>query len=267
MNAFRTFFLSLLALMTLTLSGCVNTSPPPDSSPEAPPPAQEMPLDEDQLAKAIDAGIERFIQKQQEEQQKAQQDQKQVADAKSKNVVPLKETDHIRGNKNAEIVLIEYSDFECPFCKRFHPTAKELLKKNPDIAWVYRHFPLGFHDPLATKEAQATECAADQGDSEKFWEMADMIYEKTTSNGRGIKEGQLTEFATTIGLDATMFDACLSTEKYLAHVKQDIAEGSRAGVTGTPGNILLNTKTGETRLIPGAVPLSVLEQAISELST
>ena len=251
----------LFPLFFLVLAGCVHQKQTENSAPVV---AQ---IDDKQLAKAIDAGIERYIQKQQQAQQNAQQVQQQQAEEQAKNVVGIKESDHIRGNTNAEIVLIEYSDFECPFCKRFHPTAKEILAKNPDMAWVYRHFPLSFHDPLATTEAIASECAAEQGGNEMFWKYADTIYKNTRSNGRGLTKEQLFAFAKDLGLESTAFEECVNNKTYSDHVQNDIAEGSAAGITGTPGNILLNTKTGEVRLIPGAVPAAVIQQAIDDLKS
>ncbi|MDD5469853.1 MAG: DsbA family protein [Candidatus Peribacteraceae bacterium] len=85
--------------------------------------------------------------------------------------------DYIRGDKGATYSLIEYSDFECPFCARHHPTMQQFIADEPDVNWVYRHFPLGFH-PNAQRAAEASECAGEQG---KFWEYADLLYEKGVS--------------------------------------------------------------------------------------
>ena len=104
---------------------------------------------------AIEKGINNFIIKRNQEAENVKA-QKQKARAKDIRPVDLK-SDHIRGNPNAPITLIEYSDYECPFCKRFHPTVIKLLENNAQkLRWVYRHFPLGFHDPGATKQAEAT---------------------------------------------------------------------------------------------------------------
>ncbi|MDD3896751.1 MAG: thioredoxin domain-containing protein [Candidatus Peribacteraceae bacterium] len=93
----------------------------------------------------------------------------------AQNVPPIDlATDHIRGDKNAAYSLIEYSDFECPFCARHWPTMNQLIADDSDVNWVYRHFPLGFH-PQAQPAAEASECAAEQG---KFWEYADLLSEK-----------------------------------------------------------------------------------------
>ena len=102
--------------------------------------------------------------------------------------------DHIAGNVDAEVSLIEYSDFECPFCKRFHGTAKQLVEAyGGRVNWVFRHFPLNFHNPAAQREAEASECAAEIGGNGAFWFYADRIYARTPLGGRGVPEGQLAE--------------------------------------------------------------------------
>ena len=115
-------------------------------------------LDEKLLAQKIEKGIENFVQRQRLAQQEAQKTRTRNAGNKAKDVRKVSKTrDHIFGNPDAEITLIEYSDFECPFCKRFHPTAKKIVEVyEGKVNWVYRHFPLGFHNPLAQKEAEAT---------------------------------------------------------------------------------------------------------------
>lgn len=166
------------------------------------------------------------------------------------------QVDHIRGNPDAKISVIEYSDFECPFCSRNHPTMQQIVDTyGDDVNWVYRHFPLGFH-PNAQKAAEASECAAEQ---DKFWEMADMIMEKGADNT------QLESYAAAIGLNAAKFKDCLDSGKTAAHVQSDTAEGGSAGVNGTPGNIVYNNETKESRMVSGAQPFAAFQTVIDEM--
>lgn len=170
-------------------------------------------------------------------------------------------SDHIRGNKNAKVTLVEYSDFECPFCKQFHPTMKEVLKTYGDkVRWVYRHFPLSFH-ANAQKEAEASECVAELGGDDAFWKYTDAIFERTTSNGTGFALNKLGSLATELGLDSAKFQTCLDSGKYAKKVTDQMAKGTEEGVSGTPGTIIINAK-GETQLIPGALPFAQVKSMV-----
>lgn len=181
------------------------------------------------------------------------------------DVPKISDRDHIRGDKNARLALIEYSDIECPFCKQFHPTAQRVVDEyKGQVQWVFRHYPLSFH-ANAQKEAEAVECANEQGGNDAFWKMTDTIYEQTTSNGTGFALDKLGPLAAQLGLDQAKFQECLDSGKYEKLVKDDMDGGTKAGVNGTPGNILLDTKTGTTRLIPGAVPFEQIKPVIDEM--
>jgi protein-disulfide isomerase len=174
--------------------------------------------------------------------------------------------DHIYGNPDASVSLIEYSDFECPFCKRFHLTPKKLVEAyDGKVNWVYRHFPLAFHNPGAQKQAEASECAASLGGNDAFWAYTDLIYERTRSNGKGFPIAGLVPLAKEIGLDAAGFGECLKEGRFAKRVKEDYEEGTRVGITGTPGNILLHNETGKVIPRPGAVPYDTLKDLIDEL--
>lgn len=189
----------------------------------------------------------------------------QPSPQEAKDVPKVTEDDHIRGDKNAQIALIEYSDTECPFCKRFHPTAQQVIDNyKGKVMWVYRHYPLSFH-ANAQKEAEASECANELGGSDVFWKYLDTVYDRTTSNGTGFALDKLAPLAKELGLNETKFKECLDSGKYADHVKEDMNGGSKAGVTGTPGNILLSVKTGKTSLIPGAVPYETVKAVIDEM--
>jgi len=168
--------------------------------------------------------------------------------------------DHIRGNKDAKITIVEFSDTECPFCKRFHETMKQIIDKySDDVRWVYRQMPLdGLHQKART-EALATECAADQG---KFWEYIDLIYERTTSND-GLDLAQLPVFAKEVGINVSKFQTCLDNKQFASEVQADEADGQAAGGQGTPYSILI-APDGNKTPINGAYPYEQVEQMIQQ---
>lgn len=172
-------------------------------------------------------------------------------------VKPVDEkTDHILGSKDAKVTLIEYSDFECPFCKNFFATVKQVEKDYPkNVRIVYRHFPLSFHQNAA-KEAEASECAAELGGNDAFWKYHDKIFTETTSNGTGFALDRLAPAAKEIGLDEKKFKTCLDSGKYAAKVSQQMQEGSTAGVNGTPATFI------NGKLTSGAVPYASIKAAI-----
>lgn len=176
-------------------------------------------------------------------------------------VKAVSDRDHVRGENGAKITLIEYSDFECPFCKRFHATMKQVLTAYPSkIKWVYRHWPLNFH-ANAAKEAEASECAYELGGHSKFWEYTDKIYERTTSNGTGFALADLPKLAAELGLDQKKFKQCLDGGKYAGYVQQAVTDAQTAGIQGTPGTIIIDAK-GNKEIIKGALPLELMKQVI-----
>lgn len=169
--------------------------------------------------------------------------------------------DAFLGDKKAKVVLIEFSDFQCPFCRRFWKETLPLLKKEfidtGKIKFVYRDFPLSFH-PSAQPAAEATECAEEQN---KFWEMHDKIFEEQEKLGQGTEQfavSDIKKWAGQIDLDKTKFNQCLDSAKYKAEVEKDSADGAAAGVSGTP-TVFVNGKR-----IVGAQPFSVFKAAIEE---
>ncbi len=170
-------------------------------------------------------------------------------------VKPVDEkVDHIRGKKNAKVTIIEYSDFECTFCGRFHPTMNQISEKySDDVRWVYRHFPLESIHPKARSLANASECAADQ---DMFWEMTDAIFEDTGASSAEV-------YATKIGLNLTKFNKCLADNKFDSKVNDDMQSGLAAGARGTPYSIILGPD-GETVPLSGAQPLSAVDAAVAQ---
>jgi protein-disulfide isomerase len=157
------------------------------------------------------------------------------------NIRPLSDADHILGSTNADITIVEYSDTGCPFCKNFHSTLQTIMKEygtGGKVAWAYRHFPIAQLHQKATKEAQASECAADQG---KFWQYIDQIYAITPSND-GLDHAKLPEIAKSLGLDLNTFNACLSSDRHLAEIAASVTDAQNAGANGTPSSFLVLAK-------------------------
>ncbi|MDD3450037.1 MAG: thioredoxin domain-containing protein [Gammaproteobacteria bacterium] len=219
------------------------------------------------LDRAVDAGIERYVAKQREAQAAAARQRAQAAQGRADKVPPADpERDHIYGNPDATVSLIEYSDFECPYCKRFHPAAKALVDDSGGrVNWVYRHFPLAFHNPMAQREAEASECAAELGGNDAFWKFTDTLYERTRSNGKGMPGVELGVFAAELGLDRAAFEACLESGRHADRVKKDYEMGIALGISGTPGNILRNNETGKVLARPGAQPLARMQATVEQL--
>lgn len=162
------------------------------------------------------------------------------------------EEEHILGNKNAEIKFVEYSDFECPFCKKFYPTFKQLVQEYGDkVSFEYKHYPLDFHKN-AGPAAEASECAAEQG---KFWEFHDKIFENQSS----LSVSSLKQWASALGLNTGTFNDCLDSGKYRSKVQADFEEGESLGVRGTP-TVFINGQK-----VVGAQPVEAFKTIIDEL--
>ena len=178
---------------------------------------------------------------------------------------PITSADHVRGDlTKAKVALVEYSDYECPYCKQFHTTLQDVVKAyGTDVAWIYRYFPLSFH-PNAEKEAEAAECVAQLGSNDAFWKFTDAIYTRTTSNGTGFALTALGPLAKEVGVNQAKFQTCLDSGKNAKLVADEQAGGSAAGIDGTPGTIII-TKDGKSDLITGAQPLATVKSSIDAL--
>lgn len=166
---------------------------------------------------------------------------------------------HLRGDEGAEITIVEFSDFECPFCERAHPTVKALLEANSDtVNWGYRHLPLTSIHPQAQPAAEASECAAEQG---AFWEFTDAMYENQDRLGAAL----YSEVAADLGLKTSQFQSCVDDGKYESAVLADQALATTFGATGTPHFVMINNKTGEWDAISGALPQASFQQAVDAM--
>ena len=191
--------------------------------------------------------------------------QEQVRDTTS-TVRPVATTDHIKGNPDAPIKIVAYSDFECPFCQRFHNTMNELMEKYEDsgeVAWVFRQFPLEqLHPVKAQAVAVASECANELAGNDGFWKFADRYFELTLTNNRTDTDVVIPQIAKEMGLNTTEFFACTKSGKYNEHIQADIANATETGGRGTPWSILI-APNGKTFPINGAQPLASIEQLIN----
>jgi len=178
--------------------------------------------------------------------------------------------DAVLGDKEtATVAIVEFSDYECPFCKRFADETLPQIKKDyidtGQVILVFRDLPLPFHNPAAEREAIAAECAQEQGGDSKYFEYHDKIFETTTGNGQEIDIEGLTEIAEEIGLDGNKLKTCLEEENFKDEVKKDASDAADAGISGTPGFVI--GKLGEDgsvegMIIEGALPYPNFKEAI-----
>lgn len=178
-----------------------------------------------------------------------------TAGAAAAAVPGVSDDDYVLGNPNAAVTIIEYSDYECPFCARFHPTIKNVIADYADdVQFVYRHFPLQSIHPNAERAAVAAECIGEQAGAEGFYAFNDIAFEdpsvELTAAGLADAAGQIR------GVNVGEFETCLSENRYLSKVRAQQQGGVSAGVTGTPGTFI------NGQLVSGAVPESNLRQII-----
>jgi len=179
-------------------------------------------------------------------------------------VRPIDANDHVLGSSKAGILVIEYSDTECPFCKNFHATINSIMQeygKDEKVAWVYRHYPIAELHSKSFKEAVATECAASLGGNSKFWEYINKLYETTPSNNN-LDPKELTNIATAVGLSSSAFNTCLGSGEFDPKVNLDIQNAHEIGIAGTPYSVIVNTKTNEYYPIEGAYPYAQVKSVI-----
>ncbi len=172
------------------------------------------------------------------------------------------DTDHVRGNPDAKVTIVEFSDFECPFCSRFHPTLKRITDENRDVKWVYRHFPLSSIHSRALGAAVAAECVAKLGGNDAFWAFADAAF----ANQNQLSASFYEELATTAGVGVPAFKACLSDKSIAALVTEDGDEAVQAGGRGTPFAVVI---TASGRLVPfsGALPYEQVQGLVDQALT
>jgi protein-disulfide isomerase len=183
--------------------------------------------------------------------------------------VTLLDDDPYIGGEDAQVVMIEFSDYECPFCQRYHlntyPEIKSTYIDSDQIGYVWKDFPLSFHDPLATDQAVAAQCVMRLEGSEKYFEYADKIFNTTETGGNGMDESQLNDLAVEIGVDKADFDACADNDETLAKVEANIEAGAAAGISGTPGFVIGVLEDGVVKgeVVSGALPFANFQDVIN----
>jgi protein-disulfide isomerase len=173
--------------------------------------------------------------------------------------------DHILGNPDAEIIIVEYSDYECPFCKVFHETMHSIIDEygpSGKVAWVYRQFPIVQLHPKALEESRAGECAAEVGGNDGFWKFTDRLFEVTPSNN-GLDLARLPVIAQEVGLNVSAFQECLASTRYKKEIEDQVDSLFAMGANGTP--FMMVMYQDQQAPILGAQPLEAMRRVVNTL--
>lgn len=169
------------------------------------------------------------------------------------------------GQESAPVTIVEFSDYQCPYCQRHFSTVFPILKKDyidtGKVKYVYRDFPIANLHPQAKKGHEAAHCAGEQS---KYWEMHDTLFQ----NSKDFSVSALNRYARAIGLDGDRFSSCLQSGKYANRIEREIAEGAKAGVQGTPTFFIGRIGTGDTitgTMVNGAQPVARFRQVIESI--
>ncbi len=179
---------------------------------------------------------------------------------------PITGKDHIKGDSKAPVKIVEFSDTECPFCKRIHPTLQQIVKEyNGKVAWVYRHFPLDQLHSKARMEAAAAELAGELGGNDKFWAYLDRLFEITPSNDQ-LELSQLVQIAKDVGLNPVPFEKLVKDNdskggKFAGHIEADAQDAIATGGNGTPWSIVV-ASNGKKFPVNGAQPYEAIRQVV-----
>ena len=185
----------------------------------------------------------------------------QPADTTNK-VAPVTEKDHYKGNLNAPVKIVEYSDFECPFCKQFHQTLDTVFEKNKDnVVWVFRQFPLEQLHKKATPVAMASECVAELGGNEAFWKFTNGYFEATLSNDRTDIDTVIPKLVASVGVDKAKFTECYESGRHQEVIDGHIANAIETGGRGTPWTIII-APNGKTYAVNGSQSAATVQKTI-----
>ena len=178
------------------------------------------------------------------------------------SIRPPSTQDHIIGLPTAPIVLVEYSDFQCPYCSMIYPTLKKIVgESNGQIAWVYRQLPLDSIHPQALPAANASECIAAQLGSTGFWQFTEAVF----ANQKSMSPAYYAALAQKLGANVPKYNACIAASTYQSVIDRDAAEAQAAGAQGTPFVVVLNTTTNKAAPISGALPYAQIKAVIKSV--
>lgn len=171
---------------------------------------------------------------------------------------------HIYGSETARYSLVEFSDLECPYCKKYHATPKSVVDASTGLVnWKWHHLPLPFHNPVATIEAHAAECVASLAGNRAFWVYINEVFTETKGNGQGA--GDLVTLAQNMGIDETKFSQCLTSGKFRDKISADLAEANRLGFNSSPITMVVDNKTGAQVVLRGLQSPDSIVSAIQSL--
>lgn len=178
---------------------------------------------------------------------------------------PIDESDYIKGNPNAPILLIEYSDYDCPFCKQYHITLKQIMDEygvNGRVAWVYRQFPIQQLHPNSPKISEAALCVGSLGGNDAFWKFSDMIFEEREIN-EPTNPVALPDYAVEAGVQEAEYDACVKSGKMADTVTKSVEDGFNIGARGTPYTVIM--VGSEQAVINGAQSYDTIKGILDNL--
>ncbi|CAN5145352.1 hypothetical protein BH11PAT4_BH11PAT4_8500 [soil metagenome] len=185
---------------------------------------------------------------------------------KSSFLPPLRDTDRIDGSRTADIILLEYSDLECPFCKDLNATITTLKQEYGDqLSHVFRHLPIASLHQNAPMEAEAAECVAEQGGNAAFFKFTNAVFVGSKSNGLSYTEADMQTLAGSLGLNSATLKTCMDSNRTIAAVDVTIKEAKTMGMTGTPTWFLIRTSDGMTKQATGAKKIDAVRDVINEM--
>lgn len=178
---------------------------------------------------------------------------------------PVDASDYIRGNPNAPILLVEYSDYDCPFCKQFHETMSQILDEygvSGRLAWVYRQFPIAELHPNSPKISEAALCVGDIGGNDAFWTFTDLIFEKRDYD-EPTNVTRLAQYAETAGIERADYIACMDSGRMEQAVRDSLRDALNAGAQGTPYTLVI--AGNQQAVIDGAQSYNTVDSIVGGL--